>query len=777
MKRPLCILTAAALAFIPLPVSAEETYTPQVYTGQCGEDITWELKNHILTLSGTGATYDYLGVLPDGEYEPSEIYTPDSDGVVYASPFSTWVMYDDAPMPANELFGITEIRVGEGITELGEMIFCDNPAEKVILPSTLERIGDYCFNVMQNLNEIEIPDSVRYIGESAFQTTALHSVRIPPLVTELPATCFTHCQLEEISIPDTVTEIGSYCFSHTLLKDIRLPDGLTKLSDGLFDECRYLEKIEIPENVTEIGEKCFYWCSSLQSITLPESCRTIGEAAFGRCYNMKELHLSASLEAIPAEAFRDCRLLEVADIPDSVTKVGHNSFIGCDALITVHFPDNPELEIDPVAFPDSFFENSEDFVIIGDQVLLRYCGDQADVVLPANIKTIHSNAFCKSNVRSVTIGAGTKTVSRSAFNSCTALQTVTVPDSVAALELAFERCTALESLSGPYYSAAHSYARAHDLQFIPTDTPAEITPRSSDHTAETLSFGNGGGIFGNTYSLTPWAAAVLYDHAADNLQRKKAEVLRKASWAGSCFGLSALTVLTASGAITPGDLDAEAETLHDVRPTEDVVAVINYYQLLQNAGWSSEADAIRPPQAEMVCRIEKLAAAYDAGGAPFVINYGSSSSGHAVVGFGLEAGEWEWNGEQFDRRVQIWDSNYTKQSDRTQFYFNSETLHYAIPAHSSYFDGTDVTGKMQLMHPLSAEEIRSYSGSFFDIKPLAGDADLSGAVNTADAVYLARIINEQADTDPITYRGAYNADADADGILELHDVQAILQKI
>ena len=52
MKRPLCILTAAALAFIPLPVSAEETYTPQVYTGQCGEDITWELKNHILTLSG-----------------------------------------------------------------------------------------------------------------------------------------------------------------------------------------------------------------------------------------------------------------------------------------------------------------------------------------------------------------------------------------------------------------------------------------------------------------------------------------------------------------------------------------------------------------------------------------------------------------------------------------------------------------------------------------------------------------------------------------------------
>jgi hypothetical protein len=45
--------------------------------------------------------------------------------------------YDDAPIPANELFGITEIHIGEGITELGEMIFCDNPAEKVILPSTL----------------------------------------------------------------------------------------------------------------------------------------------------------------------------------------------------------------------------------------------------------------------------------------------------------------------------------------------------------------------------------------------------------------------------------------------------------------------------------------------------------------------------------------------------------------------------------------------------------------------------------------------------------------
>ncbi len=777
MKRLLCILTAAALAFIPMPVSAEETDTPEVYTGQCGDNITWELKDSVLTLTGTGATYDYLDVLPDGEYEPSEIYTPDSDGVVYASPFSTRVMYDDAPIPDNELFGITEIRVGEGITELGEMIFCDNPAEKVILPSTLERIGDYCFNVMQNLNEIEIPDSVRYIGECAFQTTALHSVRIPPLVTELRATCFTHCPLEEISIPDTVTSIGSYCFSDTNIKDIRLPDGLTKLSDGLFDHCRFLEKIEIPENVTEIGEKCFYWCSSLQSITLPDACRTIGELSFGKCYNIKELHLSASLKAIPAEAFRDCRLLEEADIPDSVTKIGHNSFIGCDALKTVHFPDNPELEIDPVAFPDSFFENQEDFVIIGDHILYRYCGSEINVILPDDIKTIGSRAFYKNNVQSVTVSDGTTDISRQAFFYCNDLKTVTVPDSVVSLEQAFDRCTALESLSGPYYSAAHSYALAHNLQFIPTDTPAEIAPCKDDHTEETLSFGNGGGVFGNTYALTPWAEAALNDQAADTPMRAKADVLRRSAWSGSCFGLAALTVLTASGHIALSDLDADAETLHDVRPSEDVIGAINYYHLLQNAGRASEADAFLPPQAEMVCRVAKLASEYLESGVPFILNYGSENSGHAVVGFGSEAGDWEWNGAHYDRRVHIWDSNYTKQSDRTQFYFNSETLHYAIPAYSSYFNGTEVTGKMQLMHPLSAEEIRSYSGSYFDTKPLPGDADLSGAVNTADAVYLARIINEQTNTAPISYRGIYNSDADADGVLELRDVQAILQKI
>ena len=128
----------------------------------------------------------------------------------------------------------------------------------------------------------------------------------------------------------------------------------------------------------------------------------------------------------------------------------------------------------------------------------------------------------------------------------------------------------------------------------------------------------------------------------------------------------------------------------------------------------------------------------------------------------------------YDRRIRTWDCNYSEQADKSQFYFDSSTLHWCIPAYGVYYAGeTDFNARVGV--PCGdAETLNRYP--YFASSPLAGDVDVSGAVNAADAVLLARFVNEQAEL-TVTHRGAYNADTDADGLLTICDAAAILRMI
>ena len=50
---------------------------------------------------------------------------------------------------------------------------------------------------------------------------------------------------------------------------------------------------------------------------------------------------------------------------------------------------------------------------------------------------------------------------------------------------------------------------------------------------------------------------------------------------GLCFGMTAISVLVHNGELTPSDLQEGAETLYDVTLTDDVDALIAYYNSLQ----------------------------------------------------------------------------------------------------------------------------------------------------------------------------------------------------
>ncbi len=122
---------------------------------------------------------------------------------------------------------------------------------EIILPDTLRRIADMCFEFQKYVTKFIIPSSVSLIGEHAFAFCDL---------------------LEEIIFPDTLEMLpmGGGIEECPNLKQIHLPAGLKEIPEYFAVGCTSLESIFIPDSVVKIGKNAFEGCTNLKSIRLPE---------------------------------------------------------------------------------------------------------------------------------------------------------------------------------------------------------------------------------------------------------------------------------------------------------------------------------------------------------------------------------------------------------------------------------------------------------------------------------------------------------------------------
>ena len=119
---------------------------------------------------------------------------------------------------------------GKTVTEIEENAFysSDNNIEEIIIPSTVEKIGNYAFDGIKTLKKITLNEGVK--------------------------------------------EIGDVCFSENIsLTEINLPSSLKVISVGAFGICSSLEKITIPEGVERIEANAFASCENLKEIHIPSS--------------------------------------------------------------------------------------------------------------------------------------------------------------------------------------------------------------------------------------------------------------------------------------------------------------------------------------------------------------------------------------------------------------------------------------------------------------------------------------------------------------------------
>ncbi|MCF0135503.1 MAG: leucine-rich repeat domain-containing protein, partial [Lachnospiraceae bacterium] len=298
----------------------EEVFAPK--SGTCGDNLTWELQEGgTLIISGTG---DMWG------YSVNEFWVDGTQKLITAAP---WGEYWKS-------------------------------IEYIILPEGLTSIGNFAF-LSLNITEITIPNTVTYIGWSAFEDTNLAgTLVIPESVTKIGDFAFAKTGITgTLVIPESVTEIGNYAFTGTEISSVIMPDPWPQLGDEVFYNCRNLTETPAPRNgncgdnltwelqddgtlvVSGVGEMWSYGSSwddsaqkqitsapwgyhwkSIEQIVLPEGLTFISDSAF--CgLNITEITIPNTVTRIGFSAFEGCENLSgVLVIPESVTQIGDYAF-------------------------------------------------------------------------------------------------------------------------------------------------------------------------------------------------------------------------------------------------------------------------------------------------------------------------------------------------------------------------------------------------------------------------------------------------------------------
>ncbi len=157
--------------------------------------------------------------------------------------------------------------------------------------SNIESIADYAFQSCKVLTTIEIPQSIKYLGEASFsQCVGLTDG-------------FTFQRTSGASFTTNFKVIRNYTFWNCRnMTDLELPDGIIVIqgqqSGSSMQYMTSLTNLRLPNTLLAIGPHFLCDASSLTSVTIPASVKYIDGACFHGCESLQEVYLLGPASAL-----------------------------------------------------------------------------------------------------------------------------------------------------------------------------------------------------------------------------------------------------------------------------------------------------------------------------------------------------------------------------------------------------------------------------------------------------------------------------------------------
>lgn len=373
---------------------------------------------------------------------------------------------------------LNSLNIPAGVTKIPANVFngCSR-FMSLVIPNTVTEIGDCAFNNCSDLTTVTFSKgiSLEKIGNRAFANNP----------------CLTKIQL-----PTTLKSLGDAFYWCKNLESVNLPDGLTTIANNTFYRCEKLNGIIIPEGVTRIGTTAFYECNALETINIPSSVESIGTDCFKLCRGLKGVYITdlaawcaikhanpdngsgtgmawspvagdgnplmwahnlylngelvtdlvipGSITTVEGHAFRGATCLKSITLEEGVTTLGMLAFSGCTSLEVIRIPKSlKKVETSWVGRSFSSVSVSKGVYIkdleswINNNIGLSfiypkmdfdlYLNDKlvTDLVIPENITEIPENAFSYINsIKTVTLPKTLETLNSDAIYKCNNLTAI-----------------------------------------------------------------------------------------------------------------------------------------------------------------------------------------------------------------------------------------------------------------------------------------------------------------------------------------------------------------
>lgn len=301
-------------------------------------------------------------------------------------------------------------------------------ASQVRIPPGIRQIEAEVFRDAMLLEQVEIPESVEYIGARAFHGTAwmtrkrkespmvmvrdmlldgsgcVGKVTVPAEIRQVCGWAFANgLEITSICFLSERVQVGEYAFRNCInLRELILPNGtnirfwglqdrekelhfLAKQAvmdslncfktneEGVLVECTgNISRLRLADGITEIGEGAFQDGNLLTTILFSKTVTKIRKRAFAGCKWLREVSAAYSVECIEAHAFSGCGSLRRIELSERLQQIGARAFENCTSLEEILIPEGVE-EIPERAF--------------------YRCRSLRNVHLPSTIKRIGKEAF------------------------------------------------------------------------------------------------------------------------------------------------------------------------------------------------------------------------------------------------------------------------------------------------------------------------------------------------------------------------------------------------
>lgn len=279
------------------------------------------------------------------------------------------------------------------------------------------------------------------IGKSAFyKMDEITSVQLPPSIKTIGDYAFCKCKrLSKIEFHENMY-LGEFAFAETNLQEVVLKEK-TQIEMGCFSKCENLREVALNGEI-DIPDRCFMECRNLEILNAPLSIFSIGKYAFAEC--KIGIFISPKTQYIGSTAFYMCRELRTAYFPNA-KQIGVGAFAGCvrlkvligDKLKKCERAFGSVLHVEcysPALNPHGCFSLNKDcvfkdgFVLSKNkETLIGYYGNDTLVQIPEGVKYIGFSAFAyASKIEKVCFPESLVSIGDFAFYKCENLESVSI---------------------------------------------------------------------------------------------------------------------------------------------------------------------------------------------------------------------------------------------------------------------------------------------------------------------------------------------------------------